>query len=123
MNCCRIDTPIGPLLVYANGEDTALVKISFGGSPGPDDHPAKTPLLQRAAAQLREYFDGRRKEFDLPLAPEGTPFQQACWQALRTIPYGRTRSYGDQSKQIGNPKASRAVGMANNRNPLPILIP
>ncbi|MBR5559030.1 MAG: methylated-DNA--[Oscillospiraceae bacterium] len=123
MNCCRIESPIGPLLVYANGEDTALVKIAFGDVPSSGDTPTDTPLLCRAAAQLQQYFDGSRKEFDLPLAPEGTPFQQACWQALCTIPYGRTRSYGEQAKLVGSPKAGRAVGMANNRNPLPIVIP
>ena len=81
------------------------------------------PLLRRAEEQLGESFAGQRKEFDLPLAPAGTPFQQCCWQALCAIPYGRTRSYGAQAKAVGNPKASRAVGMANNRNPLPIVIP
>ena len=119
MNCCRIDSPIGPLLVYANGEDTALVKIGFGGAVPAQDSLNDTPLLAEAARQLQEYFDGRRKRFDLPLAPEGTPFQQACWKALQDIPYGRTHSYADQAKAVGNSKASRAVGMANNRNPLP----
>lgn len=123
MNCCPVDSPIGTLLVYANGEDTALVKISFGGTVLPNTHMTRTPLLAEAAKQLEEYFEGRRKQFDLPLAPQGTPFQQACWQALCDIPYGRTHSYADQAKAVGNLKASRAVGMANNRNPLPILIP
>ena len=123
MNCRRIDSPVGPLLVYANGEDTSLVKISFGGTSAPQDHLTDTPLLEEAARQLQEYFEGRRKRFDLPLAPKGTPFQQACWKALCDIPYGRTHSYADQAKAVGSPKASRAVGMANNRNPLPIVIP
>ena len=74
MNCCRIDSPIGPLLVYANGEDTALVKIGFGGAVPAQGRLVDTPLLAEAARQLQEYLKGRRKQFDLPLAPEGTPF-------------------------------------------------
>jgi len=123
MNCRIVDSPIGPLTLCANGEDTALVKIRFGGRTEPGDRLTDTPLLGRAAAQLEEYFAGRRREFDLPLAPEGTPFQRRCWQALCAIPYGRAHSYADQAKRVGNPKACRAVGMANHRNPLPIVIP
>ncbi len=74
-------------------------------------------------AQLKAYFEGRLKSFDLPLAPRGTDFQQTVWQALRIIPYGKTVSYGWIAEQIGNPKAVRAVGGANARNPLPIVIP
>lgn len=81
------------------------------------------PLLQQAVEQLDEYFAGRRKAFTLPLAPEGTPFQLSVWQALQKIPYGTTCSYGEIATAIGNPKASRAVGLANNKNPLPIFIP
>ena len=81
------------------------------------------PLLSRCYTQLCEYLKGERREFDLPLAPEGTGFQKKVWQALSRIPYGETRSYGEIAVEIGNPDASRAVGMANHRNPLPILIP
>lgn len=73
--------------------------------------------------QLAAYFAGELHDFDLPLAPQGTPFQQSAWAALRAIPYGETRSYRDQAVAIGNPKAVRAVGLANGRNPLPIVIP
>jgi methylated-DNA-[protein]-cysteine S-methyltransferase len=83
----------------------------------------ETTLLQEAAKQLREYFDGRRKSFELPLSLHGTEFQFAVWRALQTIPYGETRSYKQIAEQIGNPKASRAVGMANNRNPVMIVVP
>ncbi|NLK00335.1 MAG: methylated-DNA--[protein]-cysteine S-methyltransferase [Clostridia bacterium] len=83
----------------------------------------ETPLLQRAAQQLDEYFNGKRKNFDLPLAPQGTEFQKKVWGALLEIPYGETRSYKDIAIQIENPKAFRAVGMANNRNPISIIIP
>ena len=83
----------------------------------------ETPLIKKAAFQLEEYFNGRRRHFDLPLAPEGTDFQCAVWRSLQTIPFGETRSYKDIAEQIGNLKACRAVGMANNRNPIVIIIP
>jgi len=83
----------------------------------------ETPLIKKAAAQLQEYFDGKRTEFDLPLTLSGTDFQMAAWEALRAIPYGETRSYKDQATAIGNVKACRAVGMANNRNPISIIVP
>ena len=83
----------------------------------------QTPVLQEALRQLGEYFDGTRKVFDLPLQPRGTAFQQRVWRALCDIPYGQTRSYTHLAAQIGRPKACRAVGMANHKNPIPILIP
>ena len=83
----------------------------------------ETPLIKKAAAQLNEYFNGERKTFDFPLAPRGTEFQLTVWKALQTIPYGKTCSYGQLAAKIGNPKACRAVGMANNRNPIAIIIP
>lgn len=82
-----------------------------------------TPLISSAKRQLDEYFQGKRKSFDLPLAPSGTQFQQKVWNALCTIPYGKTRSYKEIAAQIQNPKGCRAVGMANNRNPIMIIIP
>lgn len=81
------------------------------------------PAIQETIRQLEEYFEGKRQEFDLPLAPAGTPFQKKVWAALQTIPYGETRTYGQIACQIGNPKACRAVGMANHRNPLLIVVP
>jgi methylated-DNA-[protein]-cysteine S-methyltransferase len=84
---------------------------------------AETPLIKKAAAQLAEYFEGRRKSFDLPLSLRGTDFQISVWKALQNIPAGVTRSYKEVAALIGNPKASRAVGMANNRNPIAIIIP
>lgn len=83
----------------------------------------ETPLLREASGQLDAYFAGRLKVFSLPLAPKGTDFQQKVWNVLRQIPYGETRTYGEIALLAGNPKASRAVGMANNRNPLPVFIP
>lgn len=83
----------------------------------------ETPLLAEAWKQLNEYFKGKRKEFDLPLAPAGTEFQLRVWNALQMIPYGETRSYKETALMAGNEKACRAVGMANNRNPISIIIP
>ncbi len=76
-----------------------------------------------ATRQLAEYFQGRRRSFDLPLEVRGTPFQQRVWKALRRIPYGETRSYGEIARQVGSPRAARAVGMANHANPVAIVIP
>ena len=84
---------------------------------------AETPLIQKAAAQIKEYFEGGRKQFKLPIVMHGTEFQMAVWQALQKIPYGGTRSYGEIAASIGRPKAVRAVGMANNRNPISIIVP
>lgn len=84
---------------------------------------AETPVLKEAYKQLLEYSQGKRKEFTIPLAPVGTEFFRQSWQALTEIPYGETRTYKEIAEQIGNPKAVRAVGMANNRNPIPIFIP
>jgi len=84
---------------------------------------AETPLIQKAAAQIKEYFEGKRKQFKLPLALHGTEFQLAVWHALQDIPYGETRSYKEIAASIGRPKAVRAVGMANNRNPISIIVP
>jgi methylated-DNA-[protein]-cysteine S-methyltransferase len=83
----------------------------------------ETPLIKKAAEQLGEYFEGGRKSFNLPLSLHGTDFQIKVWNALQNIPYGKTLSYGELAAITGNPKASRAVGMANNRNPIPIIIP
>ena len=113
-----IDSPVGPLTLVER--DGALVRLAFGRLRDPS--PA-SPLLDHAAAQLREYFAGSRQEFDLPLAPAGTEFQLACWQALAEIPYGETRSYGEQARRIGRPDRARAVGAANGANPIAIILP
>ena len=84
---------------------------------------ASAGILQEASRQLAEYFAGQRKSFTLPYAMQGTRWQRSVWQALTRIPYGETRSYRQIAEQVGNPRAFRAVGMANNRNPLPILVP
>lgn len=118
MPCLFYDSPIGPMTLVQEGE--ALTRLDFDVPSQPEE---ATPLLLEACRQLREYFAGERKAFALPLAPAGTEFQKKVWAALRDIPWGETRSYGDIARAIGKPTACRAVGMANGRNPLPIFIP
>jgi methylated-DNA-[protein]-cysteine S-methyltransferase len=121
----KIDSPIGPLLLVA--DDSGLRHIDFVNGR----HLAKVepswkenakPLAE-TVRQLNAYFSGKLEDFDLPLAPQGTTFQQAVWKSLCDIPYGETISYGELAKRIGNPNASRAVGLANGSNPIPIIIP
>ncbi|MDR2741256.1 MAG: methylated-DNA--[protein]-cysteine S-methyltransferase [Treponema sp.] len=114
--------PVGALGIAE--EDGAITGVFFGRDKIlPGFAVAGTPLIEKAAAQLAEYFDGRRRSFDLPLAPGGTDFQVAVWDALLTIPAGETRSYQEIARRIGRPKAVRAVGMANHRNPVVIIVP
>lgn len=125
MYYCYLNTPIGDLLLA--GDDDALSLVSFPeGSmrrePEPDWIYTEKPFTA-AREQLTEYFAGQRKQFDLALRPNGTEFQLAVLDALRQIPYGTTASYRDIAERIGRPKAVRAVGAANGRNPLPIIIP
>jgi methylated-DNA-[protein]-cysteine S-methyltransferase len=105
-------------------DEDALVRVEFGVHNGIACHPSPAlPLLREAAAQLDAYFRGALRKFDLPLHPAGTPFQLRVWEALQRIPYGARRSYLQIAAEIGDPCAVRAVGAANGRNPLPILIP
>jgi methylated-DNA-[protein]-cysteine S-methyltransferase len=123
-----LPSPVGPLtIVAANGSITGLYMAvhrhapdpaSFGPPADPDVEP-----FPAAAGQLRAYFDGSRTDFDLPLAPAGTAFQLRVWAALRAIPYGQTVTYGELAGQLGNPAASRAVGLANGKNPISIVVP
>jgi methylated-DNA-[protein]-cysteine S-methyltransferase len=125
MNYCYLETPIGILLIAG---DEAIREIHFPKNgrairPDGDWTESSRGVVGDAARQLKEYFAGKRVDFDLPLAPEGTSFQRAVWQRLREIPYGETISYGELAKRVGNPNASRAVGAANGSNPIPIVIP
>lgn len=151
MRTLLLQTPVGRMSLTASAE--AVVALHFGeevpagsqavagNNPGDglgdngemsaeekaqrqEDPEAETVrLLRRTAAELDEYFAGKRRDFTVPLAPRGTEFQRRVWEALRCIPYGQTRTYGEIARAIGAPRACRAVGMANNRNPIAILIP
>ena len=115
-----IDSPVGPLAIEVD-DDGRLVQIHFGRGDAPPgfEDPACAPVV----AQLREYFAGKRQQFELPLALRGTAFQLAVWNALLTIPYGATTSYGELARRIGRPAAVRAVGAANGANPIPVIVP
>ncbi len=122
----RIDSPIGPLLLAASDAGMHTIEFQDAKHPvkrGDDWEQSAHPLLERARRQLEEYFAGKRRSFDLPLAPQGTPFQRQVWQTLAGIGYGETLSYGQLAARVGRPTASRAVGAANGRNPLPIVLP
>ncbi len=123
MDYSWLDSPIGRLLIA--GDERGLCRIEF---PGMDIKPAASWLRSdrvfgAAIEQLREYFEGRRTKFDLQLAFAGTSFQRRVWEELRRIPYGKTISYGELARRVGNARASRAVGAANGSNPIPIVIP
>jgi len=121
-------SPLGDVLLAATEQGLAGVWFVHGQEHMPDSREWTTedahPTLAAATQQLHEYFSGQRQSFDLPLQPAwGTPFQRAVWQALLRIPYGRTRTYGDIARDIGNPKAVRAVGAAIGQNPHTIVVP
>ena len=113
-----VETPIGMLTLRSNGE--ALCAVEFGGDGLRMDD---APVLLQAERELAEYFAGRRRAFSVPLCMQGTPFRMEVWRALTEISYGETVSYGEIARKIGRPKASRAVGMANHVNKLPIFVP
>ena len=119
-----IDSPIGPLRLLAAGGALTAIEFSPFHNRFTDDQTDEEPVLLAAAAQLAQYFAGERTEFDLPLAPRGTDFQQRVWAELRQIGYGETASYGEIARRLGlTNAASRAVGTANGRNPIPIIVP
>jgi len=126
MTCyTQVASPIGQLLLA--GDAGGLQQILFsanGASARPDPEWRENPsALAEVVCQLKAYFAGELENFDLSLAPQGTPFQQRVWSELLKIPYGETISYGELARRIGNPNASRAVGLANGSNPIPIIIP
>ncbi|MBE5802515.1 MAG: methylated-DNA--[protein]-cysteine S-methyltransferase [Clostridiales bacterium] len=116
-----MESPIGPLTLIE--QDGALCAICFDGVAPADARLEKTALLAQAETELTAYFCGQRKFFSLPLRLNGTDFQRRCWNALLCVPYGETRSYSQQAEMAGSPHAVRAVGMANHRNPIPIIVP
>ena len=121
----QLETPIGPLTVTATKKAVTAIRFGTEVPEGSARRTAAeaTPLLRKAAEEIGEYFAGSQRKFTLPLAPEGSPFQQKVWEALRTIPYGETRTYKQIAIQIGHNQSFRAVGMANNRNPIVIVVP
>jgi len=122
----QIDSPVGPLTLAASDAGLHLLEFADSAHPVPrgatwqeGDH----PILRKTQTQLQAYFAGTLRTFDLPLAPQGTPFQCAVWMALASIPYGQTITYAEQAVRIQRPKATRAVGAANGRNPISIVLP
>lgn len=125
MRYCEIPSPVGRLRLA--GDEQGLRSVSFQNRFSPadlaEDWQRTEEPFREAITQLEAYFAGELHRFDLVLAPEGTPFQREVWSALTTIPYGETVSYGDLARRLGRSNASRAVGAANGRNPIPIIIP
>jgi len=125
MQYCETSTPIGRLLLA--GDESGLRRVSFPNRPPPAEIAKRWERTEEpfreAISQLEAYFDRRLRRFDLALAPEGTPFEREVWSALREIPYGETGSYSELARRIGRPAASRAVGAANGKNPIPIIVP
>jgi methylated-DNA-[protein]-cysteine S-methyltransferase len=119
----KIKSPVGELTLVAT--DTHLTSVWFDNKPSLKnaEHSKDHPILVSAESQLQEYFQGKRQKFDLPLESSGTEFQEKVWKALRKIPFGQTWSYKKLATTIGNPKACRAVGAANGKNPLSIVVP
>ena len=121
MNALEMKSPIGKLTLVADGD--ALTGVYMENYEVPPAERRTTPVLDRAARQLAEYFGGEREAFDLELDPRGTAFQREVWAALGDVPFGRTVSYAHIARQIGRPKAVRAVGAANGSNPIALIIP
>ena len=129
MDCVhkKIKSPVGELTLIANGKGLAAIlwekdkptRVKL--NPGKEDK--NHPILLETEKQLKEYFSGKRKKFSLKLNTAGTEFQKKVWKALQTIPFGETRSYGELAVQVGSPRASRAVGAANGKNPISIVVP
>ncbi|MCW3043178.1 MAG: ogt [Actinobacteria bacterium] len=122
MKYAQVDTLIGTLTVVT--AETGIRRILWDGEPPPEGAvEGASDILDAAVTQIQEYFAGARTTFDLPLDLGGTPFQQKVWLELGSIPFGTTISYGEQARRVGRPQAARAVGAANGRNPVPIVLP
>lgn len=115
------NTKIGNMAIIE--EYNKIITIEINQPIKEDIIQKDTPLLKETEKQLLEYLEGKRKLFDVPLNPKGTKFMKEVWTALQEIPYGETKTYGQIAQRIGKPKAARAIGMANHRNPIPIIIP
>lgn len=121
--CRRIASPLGDLLLFADDGHLFAVEFASAGDPMGSAMPGENSILLAAERQIRAYFAGSLREFDLPLQPVGTDFQMAVWQAMRQIPFGGTMTYGELAELVGDRKKARPVGQAANRNPLAIVIP
>ena len=119
----RIKTPIGAVLIAGDAAAVRHVRFEYESQPDPVWYEARAGPVREAARQLEAYFRRERTSFDVPLAPQGTSFQRRVWRELQKVPYGKTISYGEIARRIGQPTASRAVGAANGANPIPIIIP
>ena len=108
---------------YIKEEHGFITRVCFQNDVLPEDETLESPLIKEAQSQLNAYFTKKLQVFSLPLAPEGTPYMKKIWEHLCQIPYGETASYSEIAERAGNPKAARAVGLANNKNPIPIIIP
>ena len=115
------NTKIGNMAIIE--ENNSIIEIQMNKKIEEQISQKDTPLLKETEEQLLEYLEGKRKVFQVPLNPKGTKFMKEVWTALQEIPYGETKTYGQIAQRIGKPKAARAVGMANHRNPIPIIIP
>src|SRR5688572_10399651 len=116
-----IESPLGPLCLVAR--DDELAGVYLNGQAAPAAIAGSAPVLEQAALQLAEYFAGERRTFDLAIGPRGSGFRERVWRALLAIPYGTTITYGELARDIGRPAPSRAVGSANSRNPISIIVP
>jgi methylated-DNA-[protein]-cysteine S-methyltransferase len=121
MNTITIESPLGPIRLFGDGDE--LTGVHLPDQPVPVANEGTSRVLDDTARQLAEYFAGERRTFDLPIAPRGTGFQQIVWRALTQIAYAETASYGTLARAIGRPAASRAVGAANGKNPIAIIVP
>lgn len=116
-----VNSKIGNIVIVEKNQ--SIIELKVIKEKNIDIIESDTPLLKKASEQINEYFSGKRETFDLPLNPEGTEFMKKVWKQLLNIPYGETKTYKQIATEIGNEKAARAVGMANNKNPIPIIIP
>ena len=121
MSWCQVETPLGRMTLVAS--DDGLRELRLRGEAGEGAATKKHPVLDQARRELAEYFAKKRRDFDVPLDAAGTDFQRKVWRALVKIPFGRTESYGGLAKKLGQPTASRAVGLANGQNPIAIIVP
>lgn len=121
----RVESPVGTLTLVAEGASVRQINFTQNGTPAASNAEWREDVsgFTDVVRQLKAYFAGELQDFQLTLAPQGTPFQQKVWSELCKIPYGETISYGELARRIGNPSASRAVGLANGSNPIPIIIP